>query len=116
MTMILDANHLKNHLDLQRKSCTLVHVEPSGQGEYHMRHPTDKNTTSYYRLLSKRELADLLNCAERTVDRLVAANQVPFTLIPCGPGGKLKRRFIFGEIVGWIEKRSTSCKQNAEAN
>lgn len=107
---------LKNSIAMNGNYCTLVQVDPMKQGDYHMRHATDKNTTSYYRLLNKKELAELMNCTERTVDRLVASNQVPFTFIPTGAGGKLKRRFIFGAIVEWLEERSFPHRQNAEAN
>lgn len=81
-----------------------------------MRHLTEKSTTSYYRLLSKKDVAEMLNCTERTVDRLIAAKQIPFTQIPSGPGGRLKRRFIFGVIVEWLERYSFPAKQNTEDN
>ena len=78
--------------------------------------PVDKSLPSYYRLLTKKEIAEIIRCTERTVDRLVACNQIPFTLIPTGTRGRLKRRFIFGEIVKWLEDRSVPFGQNAEDN
>lgn len=81
-----------------------------------MRKPIDKSLTSYYRLLSKKQVAELINCTERTVDRLVAAKQIPFTYIPAGARGKLKRRFVFGAVVAWMEQRAVPSRQNAENN
>jgi excisionase family DNA binding protein len=82
-----------------------------------MRLDTDTDNTPYYRLLSKKDVADLLQCTERTVDRLVTRNQIPFTRIPWGTGGKLKRRFIFGDIVEWMKRHAGGLThQNAEEN
>lgn len=81
-----------------------------------MQTPNDRPLTTCYRLLNRKEVAELINCTERTVDRMSAANQLPFTLIPSGTGGKLKRRYILGAIVEWMERNSVPSRQNVGDN
>ncbi len=108
---------VKNRLDGRKDYCTLVQVDHLEQGEANPIPAPDKTLASYYRLLTKKDVAEMMGCTERTVDRLVARNVIPFTQIPWGTGGKLKRRFIFGAIVKWMEQHNGGLMhQNAEDN
>ena len=74
---------------------------------------------SDYRLLNKQEFAGLLGCTTRTVDRMVASEQVPLSIIvriPSGVKGNTKTRLIYGRTVAWIKSLAGPMKQNAEAN
>ena len=84
-----------------------------------MRHLIDKPLKSEYSLLNKKELAALLGCTTRTVDRMLAARQLPLSIIvkiPAGANGGLKTRFIYVRTVEWIRSLAGPMKQNVEAN
>ncbi len=112
----------ENPLQMNAACCTLDQVNAPDQGECSVFKTPKIDVSSFYRLLTKKEVAEMMGCTERTVDRLVACNQIPFTKIPWGTGGKLKRRFIFGVIAEWLERHSPDknagslMHQNAEDN
>lgn len=57
-----------------------------------------------FRLLSKQEMAELLGYTTRTIDRMVAANRIPFTRIPTGVGFGTRVKFDSREIEKWLEQ------------
>lgn len=59
--------------------------------------------TMPYRLLSKQEVAEILGYTVRTIDRLIATHQIPFTRLPCGSGKTQKVRFDSRDIDAWID-------------
>jgi len=84
-----------------------------------MRHLINEHIRSEFSLLNKKELASLLGCTTRTVDRMLAARQIPLSIIakiPAGANGGLKTRFIYGRTVEWIQSLTGPMKQNAETN
>lgn len=96
----------KNPLAFSRKDCTYVQVDPMKQGAYPMKQALDETLSSYYRLLSKQEIADLLGVTTRTIDRMIATCQIPPEIIvkvPSGAKGGTKTRFIYGRAVAWIK-------------
>ena len=54
-------------------------------------------------LLSKKEVARILGCAIRTVERLAVTGKLPFYRIPCATGHKTRMRFDSGEIAAWVK-------------
>lgn len=84
-----------------------------------MKNLNDTNVTSDFRLLNKQELACLLHCTVRTVDRMIASEQIPLSIIvhiPIGRKGNAKTRFLYGRTVAWIKSLAGPVKQNVEAN
>lgn len=59
-----------------------------------------------FRLLDKKDMAQLLGCTVRTVDRMVAARTIPFLKVPTGTNGmtKTKVRFDSRDIEKWIDQ------------
>jgi predicted DNA-binding transcriptional regulator AlpA len=51
-----------------------------------------------FRLLTKREVAAIFCCTERTIDRMISARSIPFIQIPTGVGRRTRRRFDLRDI------------------
>lgn len=56
------------------------------------------------RLLNKQEVADILGCTVRTVDRFIANNKIPYFRIPTGGGGATRIRFELRSIDQWLNQ------------
>lgn len=60
--------------------------------------------TLRFRLLNRREMAALLGCSTRTLDRMIAAERIPYLRIPCFTGTGTRVRFDTREIEEWLKK------------
>jgi excisionase family DNA binding protein len=56
-------------------------------------------------ILTKRDLAELLQVSERTVERWMAEGSVPYIPLP-KRGAWSEARFLRSEIVEWMRKRT----------
>jgi excisionase family DNA binding protein len=61
-------------------------------------------TTTPFRLLTKREVAAILGCTERTIDRMISARSIPFIQIPTGIGRRTRRRIDLRDIEQWLDQ------------
>lgn len=55
--------------------------------------------------ISKRELGRLLGISLSTIDRMIAANVIPFVRVKSFTGGRHRVHFKRQVIHAWIEKR-----------
>lgn len=55
-----------------------------------------------FRLLSKKEIAALLGCTVRTVERMIVNRKIPFVKIPTATGRSLRVKFDSRMIDQWI--------------
>jgi excisionase family DNA binding protein len=56
-------------------------------------------------ILTKRDLAELLQVSERTVERWIAEGTVPYVPLP-KRGAWSEARFLRSEILEWMRKRT----------
>jgi excisionase family DNA binding protein len=56
-------------------------------------------------ILTKRDLADLLQVSERTVERWMSEGSIPYVPLP-KRGAWSEARFLRSEIVEWMRKRT----------
>lgn len=64
----------------------------------------DVSPSISFRLFNKQEMAKLLGCTERTIDRLIAARRIPYLRIPAGSSGKTRVRFDSRDIERWLAR------------
>lgn len=57
-----------------------------------------------FRLLNRKEMAALLGCSLRTLDRMVIEERIPYLRVPTFTGYQTRTRFDPGKIEKWIEK------------
>lgn len=55
-------------------------------------------------LMTKQEVATLLNVTTKTVERMVACGSIPFIRIPCGYGTGTRLRFDPADLNAWLTK------------
>lgn len=63
-----------------------------------------------FRFFSKSELAKMLGCTVRTIDRLIAAGRIPHVRFPTGRGDGHKIRFDSRDIEKWIHEHRQGAK------
>ena len=117
MRILLYGRNLKKLLEKRMGACTFVQTKIMGSGEINMNQSDKKVATSYYNLLNKQDLAGMLGCTVRTVDRMLASNAIPAVAvvrIPTGVKGNVKTRFLQGQIITWI--KSLALTSQAEIN
>ena len=56
-------------------------------------------------ILTKRDVAELLQVSERTVERWMSEGSIPFVPLP-KRGAWSEARFLRSEIVDWMRKRT----------
>jgi excisionase family DNA binding protein len=56
-------------------------------------------------ILTKRDVAELLQVSERTVERWMAEGSIPYVPLP-KRGAWSEARFLRAELVEWMRKRS----------
>ena len=56
-------------------------------------------------ILTKREIAELLQVSERTVERWMSEGSIPYVPLP-KRGAWSEARFLRSEIVEWMRKRT----------
>lgn len=66
-------------------------------------------------VISKREVAEILGCTTKTVDRLVASKKIPHVILPTGTGEGTRVGFIYQAIVKWITGAAVDCQRPALA-
>lgn len=64
-----------------------------------------RNAMSSGDILTKRELAELLQVSERTVERWMSEGSIPYVPLP-KRGAWSEARFLRSEIVEWMRKRT----------
>ena len=66
------------------------------------------------RLLTKKDVAELMSVTVRTIERLVENRKIPFTRIPCASGASKRIRFSEDAIGDWLEKDSEAVREHEE--
>ena len=56
-------------------------------------------------VLTKREVAELLQVSERTVERWIAEGSIPYVPLP-RRGAWSEARFLRSEVIEWMRKRT----------